>query len=184
MTTDLLLDDNDGDWITLDAAVVRTSASDVMIDNPDRRTPDSSPYRRALVHDETDGLTVNFSDDYPGGLSLSGVVRIVPKEVVKGETPDLTLPPKKIPWDLWQGIGGMLKVPTETVHADFTPGPELQVATIPTLKIQGGVEFYWSRGGVPLLDGDAPGSVNLQNILEDLRTQIAFLEARIEALGG
>jgi hypothetical protein len=146
--------------------------------------PDSSPYRRALVHDETDGLTINFSDDYPGGLSLSGVVRIMPKEVVKGEIPDLTLPPKKIPWDLWEGIGGRLKVPTEIVHADFKPGPELQVTTIPTLKIQGGVEFYWNRGGVPVLDGDTPSSVNLQSVLEDLRSQIAALEARIEALGG
>lgn len=41
MATDVLLDDHDGTWITLSAKVVSTSASAVMVDNPDRRLPDS-----------------------------------------------------------------------------------------------------------------------------------------------
>jgi hypothetical protein len=78
--TDIVLDDNGGNWITVDAGVVRTTATDVMIDNLARRGAATSPHRRALVHDMTDGLTVNFANDYTGGLTLNGVVRVTPRE--------------------------------------------------------------------------------------------------------
>ena len=34
---------------------------------------DHRGFRRALVHDESDGLTINFNNDYPGGVTVGGV---------------------------------------------------------------------------------------------------------------
>lgn len=182
MATDVLLDDHDGTWITLNAKVVSTSASAVMVDNPDHRLPDSPEYRRALAHNRDDGLTVNFGDDYPGGLTLRGVVRITPKEVAEGETPDLTLPPIKIPWDPWGGIGGLN--PAKTLAA-VAIGPDVSIPQIPNLVIEGGIQFMWNNGGsVAALEGPAQQPVNLQSIIEDLRAQIIDLQSRVEALGG
>lgn len=183
MVTDLLLDDNGGEWITLSAAVLSTNASDVMIDNPDRRMPEGPEFRRALVHDETDGLSVNFADDYPGGLTLTGVVKIIAKEVVTGDPPDLTLPPKKIPWNLWGGLGSLGGEQT-TILTDVTVHPAPRFTPIPSLKIEGGIEFTWNHGGLRASGGPAQEQVNLQSVLEDLRAQIIDLQMRLEALGG
>lgn len=184
MATDLLLDDQDGNWITLNAAVVCTSASDVMIDNPDRRLPDSPPFRRALVHDEADGLTANFADDYPGGLTLTGVVRITPKEVTEGEVPDLTLPPKNIPWHPWEGIDNLTGDGTMETLTAVVQDPDPRLAHIPSLKIEGGIQFIWNHGGSVQAGHPAQEPVNLQTILEDLVSQIADLQRRLDALGG
>jgi hypothetical protein len=182
MATDVLLDDHDGTWITLNAAVVSTSASAIMVENPDRRLPDSPEHRRALVHDRDDGLTVNFGDDYPGGLTLRGVVRITPKEVSQGEIPDLTIPPIKIPWDPWGSLG--VKIP-EKILADVSPGPDVRIPQIPNLVIDGGIQFMWNNGGsISGLGKPAQQPVNLQSIIEDLRAQILDLQSRVEALGG
>lgn len=48
--------------------------TDLMIDNSARRTSNTGE-RRALVHDFTDGLTVNWAGDYPGGVTIRGAVR-------------------------------------------------------------------------------------------------------------
>jgi hypothetical protein len=182
MATDVLLDDHDGTWITLSAAVVSTSASAVMVENPDRRLPDSPEHRRALVHDKEDGLTVNFGDDYPGGLTLRGVVRITPKEVSKGVTPDLTIPPIKIPWDPWEGLGKLIP---EKILADVSGGQDVRIEHVPNLVIDGGVQFIWNHGvGFSGSGKPAQQPVDLQSIIEDLRMQIADLQSRVEALGG
>ena len=49
-------------------------ASDLVLDSPARRKPGGPTFRRALVHDERDGLTINFNRDYPGGVTVSGEV--------------------------------------------------------------------------------------------------------------
>lgn len=114
-------------------------------------------------------------------------MRIIPKEVSKGETPDLTvppikIPPIKIPWDPWEGLG--VKIP-EKILADVLPGPDVRIPHIPNLVIDGGVEFIWNHGGGSLSAGKpAQQPVDLQSIIEDLRTQILGLQSRVEALGG
>lgn len=60
----------DGDWIHLDGAVTKALSNDFMLDNAARRTT-NTPYRRALVHDFTDGLTLNWDRDYPGGVTIN-----------------------------------------------------------------------------------------------------------------
>src|ERR1700722_14198739 len=71
--TDVPLDDIDGSYLTLDARVVKVVATDLMIDAPERHTGDYQ-FRRALVHDQSDGLTLNFAGDYPGGVTIAGAL--------------------------------------------------------------------------------------------------------------
>lgn len=72
MTTDVRLDQVDGSFLELDARVVKAISSDFMLDEPSRRKG-GGPHRRALVHDQNDGLSINFSGDYPGGVTITGV---------------------------------------------------------------------------------------------------------------
>lgn len=60
MPTDIKLDEGDGNWLVLEGAVVKTTASDLVIDSPGRRSSPSG-HRRAFVHDQRDGLTINFN---------------------------------------------------------------------------------------------------------------------------
>ncbi len=43
---------------------------DFLLDSPQRRKPNGPQFRRALVHDQGDGLTLNFAGDYPGGVTI------------------------------------------------------------------------------------------------------------------
>lgn len=74
MATDIKLDQNDGNWVIAEGNVLKTTAFDFMLDSPGRRHGGASPYRRALVHDFQDGLTINYAGDYPGGVTVTGNV--------------------------------------------------------------------------------------------------------------
>jgi hypothetical protein len=78
MPTDVKLDQGDGTMLELDANVVRATASDFVLDSAARHTGGqihrTAGNRRALVHDSADGLTVNFSGDYPGGVTINGSI--------------------------------------------------------------------------------------------------------------
>jgi hypothetical protein len=73
MATDVRLDDGDGSFVVVDARVLKVEASDFMLDSAGRRKPTGPPFRRAMVHDQNDGLTINFGGDYPGGVTISDV---------------------------------------------------------------------------------------------------------------
>jgi hypothetical protein len=48
---------------------------DVMVDSASRRKPGSvTGFRRALVHNQSDGLTINFNGDYPDGVTINGEI--------------------------------------------------------------------------------------------------------------
>ena len=72
MATDIKLDQQGGDWLIVEGRILKTTAHDFMLDSPGRRRGGPSAFRRALVHDEQDGLTLNFAGDYPGGVSVHG----------------------------------------------------------------------------------------------------------------
>jgi hypothetical protein len=72
MPTDIKLDQGDGNWLVAEGEVLKTTASDFMLDSPHRRLPGGGPHRRALVHDTADGLTINFNGDYRGGVTVMG----------------------------------------------------------------------------------------------------------------
>jgi hypothetical protein len=75
MTTDVILDQVDGTFVVIEARVLKAQASDFMLDSPERHTG-GGPNRRALVHNQQDGLTINFAGDYPGGVSLVDVATL------------------------------------------------------------------------------------------------------------
>lgn len=61
--------------VRLEPGQVVIDAWDLCVDSPDRRTRDAG-HRRALVHDFDDGLTVNWAEDYPGGVTVRGVAEL------------------------------------------------------------------------------------------------------------
>ena len=65
----------DGDWIHLEGSITKSATTDLMLDHPSRRRT-STPHRRALVHDFQDGLTLNWDNDYPGGVSINNTKQI------------------------------------------------------------------------------------------------------------
>jgi hypothetical protein len=71
MSTDVKLDQDNGNSILLEAGVVKATAADFVLDSSVRHTGRGT-HRRALVHDFSDGLTVNFAGDYPGGVTING----------------------------------------------------------------------------------------------------------------
>ena len=83
MTTDVRLDQVDGTFLELEARVVKAIASDFMLDQPSRRKG-GAPHRRALVHNQSDGLTVNFNNDYEGGVTINGELTIRDGEPIRG----------------------------------------------------------------------------------------------------
>jgi len=86
LMTDVRLDEgSDGSFIVLDGRVVKAAASDFMLDSPERRIG-PKPFRRALVHDQGDGLTINFANDYQGGVTLNAVREISPHQTLKDGT--------------------------------------------------------------------------------------------------
>lgn len=71
MKADVKLGANADDEIHVEARLAKFVTTDVMVDAPERRSSQSG-YRRALVHDGGDGLTINFNGDYPGGVTIGG----------------------------------------------------------------------------------------------------------------
>jgi hypothetical protein len=71
MTTDVRLDEVDGTFVVVQGRVLKVQATDLMLDSPERHSG-AGPNRRALVHDQSDGLTINFNGDYPGGVAING----------------------------------------------------------------------------------------------------------------
>jgi hypothetical protein len=71
--TDLRLDEGDGSHVVIDSRVLKSTAADLVLDSPLRHTGRPG-LRRALVHDQRDGLTINYNRDYPGGVTINDVV--------------------------------------------------------------------------------------------------------------
>lgn len=81
---DVQLNISGEDWVTISGAAVHVTAADLLVDNADRRGGEPG-HRRALVHDEGDVLTVNFHDDYSGGLRLNDALLRLHVEDQTGE---------------------------------------------------------------------------------------------------
>ena len=92
MATDIRLDEVDGNWVVVESDVLKSTATDFLLDAPDRRSTGGG-FRRALVHDGQDGLTINFNGDYPGGVTVGGDLRVAGRLLLRddasGNTADL-----------------------------------------------------------------------------------------------
>jgi hypothetical protein len=81
-----LMDDGDG-W-------VKVEAGDLNVDGGTaRRKGNTTQYKRALVHDFDDGLTVNWGNDYSGGVTINGLKKIAtqPSQPLSIESGCITL---------------------------------------------------------------------------------------------
>ena len=74
MATDIKLDEGAGNQVVVESDILRSTASDFMLDAQSRRRGGGT--RRALVHDGSDGLTINFNGDYPGGVTAGSSVTV------------------------------------------------------------------------------------------------------------
>jgi len=71
MATDLKINQAENrDHVVIEANVVEARAADFELDSPGRRGAGGGGHRRALVHDQRDGLTINYNGDYPAGVSV------------------------------------------------------------------------------------------------------------------
>src|SRR5215210_1088559 len=69
MSSDIKFED--GDVIRVEARTLEIKAPDLVLDySPNRKG--KAGYRRALVHDSTDALVLNFNGDYPAGVVVHG----------------------------------------------------------------------------------------------------------------
>jgi hypothetical protein len=73
MATDIKLEEQE---VIVEGSGLRVTCLDLMLDHPARRRSSTPEFRRALVHDSNDGLTLNFNNDYPGGVTIHGPVTI------------------------------------------------------------------------------------------------------------
>ena len=84
MSSDIKLDAEGDGWVTVESDVLKARSSDFMLDcGPRRRSQEG--YRRALVHNEDDGLTVNCDGDYPGDVLVDSAVTIQGNGVIRGD---------------------------------------------------------------------------------------------------
>ncbi len=71
------------DELIIKPFAVKLLGADLRIDCKKRRKT-KTPYRRAVVHNQQDGLTVNWAKDYPGGVTINGKVNCPDSLKVKG----------------------------------------------------------------------------------------------------
>jgi hypothetical protein len=190
MATDIILNEGDGSWVVIDAHVVKATASDLMVDAPSRRNG-GGPYRRALVHNQDDGLTVNFNGDYPAGVTVNGpAVKIVGSDLL------VDSPARR-------GGGGPYRRAlvhnqndglTVNYHGDYPGGLTLQgvteitprtpadneIALRPAVHVAGDLTY-------DVRTGPLPHQFEVRSLVEELdklQAQVAELSARVTALGG
>jgi len=74
MSSDIKLEE---DSIILEGNAIYVRGSDLLLDQILRR-PGTNPtsFRRALVHNDHDGLTINFNGDYPNGVTIQGNLEV------------------------------------------------------------------------------------------------------------
>jgi hypothetical protein len=108
MPTDIKLDQQGGEWLILEASVLKVTAADLMLDSPARRGGGPSPHRRALVHDFQDGLTLNYNGDYPGGVTVAGNLAVTGDLKLAGVAVGATLASLQAALASVQGAGSVL----------------------------------------------------------------------------
>lgn len=134
MATDIKLDQQGGNWVVVEGNVLKITAADFMLDSPVRRSAGGSAHRRALVHNSGDGLTINFANDYRGGVTVVGNL------VVTG--------------DLTVGSGVTLRVHLDNLH---TRVHELETMVRTLVELVGAVFIPPWRTKTEVEEGDEMG---------------------------
>ncbi len=169
MSTDVKLDQgSDGNTILLDGGVVRATAADFILDSPQRHKGPGA-FRRALVHDFNDGLTINWTGDYPGGVTIIG--------------PSTASSLAYIVLDRSGSVFGVNSLDQVTIH-----GSVIHLNTLTTdSNSAGDVKLTFQHPGEFDQDGnqrtpDVPETVLLGALLTTLRDEISVLKDRVAML--
>jgi len=156
-------------------------ASDLVLDSPARRKPNGPKFRRALVHDESDGLSINFNNDYPGGVNIAGeIVTVACKRMdVRGSDLILDSAARRKP--------GGPKFRRALVH-DETDGLAINfgndypggvtMGDVRVIDVTGNLHFRIAHQDEPA----ETETVILGDIIKTLRAQITDLQAQVTAL--
>lgn len=169
MPTDVKLDQGQrGDTVLLDGGVVQATASDFVLDSPSRHKGHPG-LRRALVHDFSDGLTINWAGDYPGGVTING--------------PSTELSTARIGLDRSGSGFGDNALDQVTIHATLINLDTLRSDS----NAAGEVKFTFQHPGEFDQDGnqrtpDFPETVFLGALLTTLRDEISLLKDRVAKL--
>lgn len=170
----------DGDWILLEGAVTKSATSDFMLDTAGRRKT-NTPYRRALVHDFNDGLTLNWDRDYPGGVTINDT------KTLKGATNgDWLVVQSRVTQHLGTDImldGGPERRRTTTIFRPRgTKTSPYRRALVHAWEDQLVVNFNRDYVGGVLIDGSVtvPGSLAVAG--QDVATVFASLQSQITSL--
>jgi len=167
MATDIKLDQQGGNWLVAESQVLKSTASDLMLDAPARRRGGPSPHRRALVHDFNDGLTLNYAGDYPAGVTITG------KTGVSG---DLTIGGKaSVAGDLT--VAGDLVFDGERIESTRYLEGDLRYAEVRIAALEKTVEALLTLAGAVVV----PSWRTMTEILEGDDMGIVYQSA--EALG-
>lgn len=163
--SDIKLDSNE---VIIEAFSQKLEGADLKIDYSPRRTNDS-PARRAIVHDFQDGLTINWANDYPGGIRLNGKVRVTE---LSGTHLMVTHHDLKLDNASRRSSSGGNR--RALVH-NFSDGLTINYGR----DYPGGVTI---RGDVNFPEKIIVDGANVMDLIESLQATIASLESRISAL--
>lgn len=166
----------DGDWVLIEGTIAKATTTDLMLDSAGRRKS-ATAYRRALVHDFDDGLTLNWANDYPAGVTINSTKRI--NGHGNGDWLDVASRVVQV-----NGSDLMLDYPSR--RANSTPFRRAIVhGWNDTLTLNydrdypGGVLI---EGPVRMPSGAVIGGQDVAATLTSLSTQVAALVARVAAL--
>jgi len=171
MPTDVILDQDNGTSVVVQANALKVTAADFVLDFPQRRHS-AGGLRRALVHDFNDGLTVNFASDYPGGVTING--RTININGPSGA---------RISLDATGAIGLTNTADQVTIHGTVIHLDTLQ----PDGNSAGDIQITFQHPGEFDQDGnqhtpDFPETVSLGVLLSTLRDEISSLKDRVAQL--
>lgn len=160
----------DGEYVLIEGTWTKLATLDLMLDAPSRRRV-AGGFRRALVHDGNDGLTINWASDYPGGVTINGDVKLTQMSgyQLKLAYADVLLdkPERR------RVTTGMRRA---LVH-DFNDGLTLNWSS----DYPGGVTI---NGAVTIPGSLTVASQNVGSLLAGFETRIRQLEDRVRALEG
>ena len=111
---------------------LKLTGPDIFLDNQNRKGINKGP-RRALVHDESDKLTVNYNSDYTGGVEINGNLNLIGN--LKQNGMDINLSGNPVPLGsiiMWSG--DINKIPEGYVLCDGNNGIEINKIKIPDLS--------------------------------------------------
>ena len=145
MNSDIKLDGEGDGWVTIESEVLKANSSDFMLDNSSRRK-NTDGFRRALVHNENDGLSVNFNGDYPGGVKIGGNTTVEGGLTVVGrlrlhkiDSPENALPRKG-------NVGDIIAVQNATIEPTAAVNEiSLWICIGKRIGVGEGDEVWWQR---------------------------------------